>query len=194
MKDLLVQQGLMKGLYGKAKKPDTMTYAKWEEPDMKAVSSIRLCLADELMYDVMDDVSTTIVWLNLESRYTSKSLTNKLNLKQKLYELKMTEGVDLAQHNHMFNQIISDLLQIKIKFDDKNKVMMPLSYLLASYKYLVTTLLWEKETLKFAEILRVLLDHYQWKQNLSEISGEGLIVKGNQDRGRKKDKDHNSTR
>ena len=75
----------------------------------------------------------------------------------------MAEGADLAQHNHMFNKIISDLLRIEIKFDDKNKAMMPLSYLLASYKYLVTTLLWEKETLKFEEILRVLWDHYQQK-------------------------------
>ena len=93
----------------------------------------------------------------------SKSLTNKLNLKQKLYELMMAEGADLAQHNHMFNQIISDLLRIEIKLDDKNKAMMPLSYLLASYEYLVSTLLWEKETLKFEEILRVLLDLYQRK-------------------------------
>ena len=48
---------------------------------MKAVSTIRLCLADELMYDVLDDVSTVAMWLKLESRYMSKSLTNKLNLK-----------------------------------------------------------------------------------------------------------------
>ena len=58
-----------------------MTYVEWEELDMKAVSSIQLCLVDELMYDVMDDVSTVIVWLKLESQYLSKSLTNKLNLK-----------------------------------------------------------------------------------------------------------------
>ena len=48
------------------------------------------------MYDVMDDVSTATIWLKLESRNMSKSLTNKLNLKQKLNELKMAEGVDLA--------------------------------------------------------------------------------------------------
>jgi len=55
---------------------------------MKAVSTIRLCLADELMYDVMDDMSTVVIWLKLESRYMSNSLTNKLNLKRKLYELR----------------------------------------------------------------------------------------------------------
>ena len=100
VKDLLVQQGLVKALYGKAKKPETMTDDEWEEFDMKAVSTIRLCLANELMYDVMDDVSIAVIWLRLESRYMSKSLTNKLNLKRKLYELKMVEGADLAQHVH----------------------------------------------------------------------------------------------
>ena len=48
VKDLLVQQGLVKALYGKARKPETMTDEEWEELNMKAVSTIRLCLADEL--------------------------------------------------------------------------------------------------------------------------------------------------
>ena len=87
-----------------------------------------------------------------------------------------------------FNKIISDLLRIVIKFDDKNKAMMLLSSLSASYEHLVTTLLWWKETLKFEEISGALLDHYQQKQNSSESSSKGLMVKGNQDRGRKKDR------
>ena len=91
MKDLLVQQGSVKALYEKAKKPETMTDDEWEELNMKAVSTIRLCLANKLMYDVMDDVSTVAIWLKLESQYMSKPLTNKLNLKRKLYELKMVE-------------------------------------------------------------------------------------------------------
>ena len=60
------------------------------------VSTIRLCLADELMYDIKDEVSTVAIWLKLESRYMSKSLINKLNRKRKLYGLKMAEGADLA--------------------------------------------------------------------------------------------------
>ena len=108
VKDPLIQQGLVRALYGKAKKPETMTDEEWEELNMKAANTIRLCLADELMYDVMDDVSTAAIWMKLESWYMSKSLTNKLNLKRKLYELKMAEGEDLAQHVHAFNKIISD--------------------------------------------------------------------------------------
>ena len=70
---------------------------------MKVVAVIRLCLADEVMYHVMDDKSPVGIWLKLESRYMSKSLTNKLYLKQKLYGFKMTEGIDLSQHLNMFN-------------------------------------------------------------------------------------------
>ena len=95
VKDLLVQRSLVKTLYGKAKKLETMMDDEWEELDMKAIITIRLCLADELMYDVIDDMSTAAIWLKWESQYMSKSLKNKLNLKRKLYELKMAEGADL---------------------------------------------------------------------------------------------------
>ena len=122
----------------------------------------------------MDDVSTAAIWLKLESQYMSKSFTNKLNLKRKLYELKMAEGADLAQHVHTFNKIISDLLWIDIKFDDEKNAMMLLSSLPAFYEHLVTTLIWGKETLEFKEILGALLDHYQRKQNLGEVLVKGL--------------------
>uniref|UniRef100_A0A2N9ID98 CCHC-type domain-containing protein n=1 Tax=Fagus sylvatica TaxID=28930 RepID=A0A2N9ID98_FAGSY len=195
VKDLLVQQGLVKALYGKTKKPEKMTDDEWEELDMKAVSTIRLLLADEVMYDVMEENSTAGIWLNLEKRYMSKSLTNKLHLKQKLYGLKMTEGADLRQHINTFKQIISDMLRIDIKFEDEDKAMMLLTSLPASYEHLVTTLLYGKETLELEEVSGALLDHYQRKhKDSAESSGEGLVVKGYQDRGRKKDKDDKSAR
>ena len=92
----MVQQGLVKALYGKGKKLEMMTDDELQELNMKEVNTIRLCLVDEVMYDIMDDMSTATIWLKLESRYMSKSLTNKLYLKRKLYKLKMVEGADLA--------------------------------------------------------------------------------------------------
>uniref|UniRef100_A0A2N9EW59 Integrase catalytic domain-containing protein n=1 Tax=Fagus sylvatica TaxID=28930 RepID=A0A2N9EW59_FAGSY len=147
------------------------------------------------MYDVMEENSTAGIWLNLEKRYMSKSLTNKLNLKQKLYGLKMTEGADLRQHINTFKQIISDMLRIDIKFEDEDKAMMLLTSLPASYEHLVTTLLYGKETLELEKVSGALLDHYQRKhKDSAESSGERLVVKGYQDRGRKKDKDDKSAR
>lgn len=68
---------------------------------------------------------------------------NKLHLKQWLYGLKMLEGTILIQHTNVFNQIISDLLLLEIKFDDEENAMIFLYSILPSYDHLVTTLTWE---------------------------------------------------
>ena len=104
---MLVQQRLVKAL--SSKQPEGMNAIDWKDPEMRAVSTIRMCLAYEVMYHVMDEESSTTIWLKLESRYMSKSLTNKLLLKKKLYGLKMAKGSALDQHINVFNQIISDL-------------------------------------------------------------------------------------
>ena len=118
-----------------------------------------------------------------------KSLTNKLYLKQKLYGLKMAEGSDLSQHINVFNQIISDLKRVNVKFEDEDKTLMLLNSLPASstYENLVTTPMWGKETLDLEEITSVLLSFNQKKKANDESSQvEGLLAKCNQERGRNK--------
>ena len=133
---------LGEGFVWKTKKPEKMIDDEWAELEMKIVSTIRLCLIDELMYDVMDVMSIATIWLKLKSQYMSKSLKNKLNFKWKLYGLKMVEGADLAQHINTFNQLISDMLRINIKFNDEDNAMMLLTSIPASYEHLVTILCW----------------------------------------------------
>ena len=87
MKDMLLQQGLVKALYGKTKKQEKMIDNEQEELEMKAMSTIRICLADEFMNDVMDELIVAI-WLKLKSQYMSKSLTNKSNLKWNFMSLR----------------------------------------------------------------------------------------------------------
>jgi hypothetical protein len=99
--DLLVQQSMVKALYGT--KPDDMADLDGRELEAKAVATIRLCLGDDVMYHVMEEESPMAVWFKLESRYMSKSLTNKLYLKQLLCGLKMAEGSNLSQHINVFN-------------------------------------------------------------------------------------------
>jgi hypothetical protein len=59
------------------------------------VATIQLCLGDDVMYHIMDEESLAANWLKLEILYMSKSLTNNLYLKQRLYGLKMAKGSDL---------------------------------------------------------------------------------------------------
>lgn len=68
----------------------------------------------------------------------SKSMTNKLNMKQKLYELKMQEDSNQQQHVNVFNQIMSDLLRLDVKIKDDDKAIILLWALPNSYEHLVT--------------------------------------------------------
>ena len=55
-----------------------------EEIEMKAYSVIKLHLADEVLQKISDGDTAIGLWLKLESMYMTKSLTNKLYLKQRL--------------------------------------------------------------------------------------------------------------
>lgn len=129
---------MVKALFGK--KPEGPLDANWKQLEAQTVGTIWLFLADEITYHVMDVESSTEVWEKLESRYMSKSLTNKLHLKQRLYRHKVLEGTDLIQHTNVFNQIIDDLLQLEIKFDHEEKAMILLCSFRSFYDHLVTTL------------------------------------------------------
>jgi hypothetical protein len=67
---------------------------------------------------------------------------NKLYLKQRVYGLKMEEGMDLRQHIIVFNQIIGDLKRVHVKFEDEDNVLMLLNSLPTApiYENLVTIL------------------------------------------------------
>ena len=113
----------------------------------RAALTIRMCLVDEVINHAMDEESLAVIWLKLESQYMSKSLTNKLLLKKKLFGLKMVEGSALDQHINVFNQIISDLNRVDVKFEEEDMALILLNSPPESYDNLVTTLMWGKETL-----------------------------------------------
>ena len=55
VRDLLVQQGLHKALDGTNKKPASMKDSDWEDLDARALSTIRLCLADEVLFNIVEE-------------------------------------------------------------------------------------------------------------------------------------------
>jgi hypothetical protein len=87
MQDLLVQQGLKKALAGRSKKPTSMTGEDWEDLDARALNIVRLCLADEVLFNIVEEMTTTGLWTKLESLYMTKNLSNIIFLKRQLYSL-----------------------------------------------------------------------------------------------------------
>lgn len=87
VRDILIQQGLHRALKGRKGKREDMDDDDWEEYDLQACSAIRLCLAKEIMYNVMRENSAASLWAKLESLYMTKSLTSRIYLKKQLYKL-----------------------------------------------------------------------------------------------------------
>ena len=81
MYDLLVQQGVAKALLGKSKQPYTMTDDEWSDLGERALSAIRLCLADDVLFNIMSEKTVVVLWTKLEKLYIKKSLTNTILLK-----------------------------------------------------------------------------------------------------------------
>ena len=97
--------------------------------DLKDISSIQLCLTDEVMYNLMDEEMTVRLWSRLETLYMIKSLFNKLYLKKRLYRRHMKEETVVLEHPNFFNKVISELLVIDIKIDEEDKALILLSSL-----------------------------------------------------------------
>src|SRR4051812_47791045 len=96
----------------------------------------------------MNEETTAELWSRMESLYIKKSFSNKLYMKKQLYCLRIAEGTPILQHLNVFNKIVSDLLALEVKLEEENKALILLSSLPTSYDHLVTTILYEKETLE----------------------------------------------
>jgi len=77
----------------------------------------------------------------------------------------MMEEVDFNQHLDEFNKIIMELTSLEVKIEDEDKSLLLLASLPSSYYNIVTTLLFEKETLKFDEVVATLLMNEMWRAN-----------------------------
>jgi hypothetical protein len=116
-----VQQGLQKALVGKAKKMESMTEEDWEDLDGRDLNTIHLCLADEVLFNIVEEKTTTSLWTKLESMYMTKNLSNTIFLKRQLYNLRMKEGTKIDDHLNVFNNLISQLTIMELKFEDEDK-------------------------------------------------------------------------
>jgi hypothetical protein len=76
------------------------------------------------MREVMHEKSTATLWKKLEELYMTKSLTNKLRLKERLYTIHMSEGTSMQSHLNEFNSIIVDLESLDVKIDGEDKTIL----------------------------------------------------------------------
>ncbi|OMO71892.1 hypothetical protein CCACVL1_18036 [Corchorus capsularis] len=120
--DVLVQQGFGDAL--EADKPSAMNDDRWRDIQRKAVSTIRLSLATEIKYDVLDVKAPKELMDKLESIYMSKSITNMLCLKRELFGLKMKVGTSLRAHLNEFNRLVTQLASVDEVMKEVDKTVL----------------------------------------------------------------------
>ncbi|GAV78485.1 gag_pre-integrs domain-containing protein/UBN2_2 domain-containing protein, partial [Cephalotus follicularis] len=72
----------------------------------------------------------------------TKSLTNKLLLKQQLYALRISEGTSVKSHIAEFNSIMTDLNRIDVKLKDEDQTLLLLCSLPPSFKHFRDTMIY----------------------------------------------------
>ena len=96
-----------------------------------------------------------------------KNMTNKLWLKKQLYSLRMSKGGDLVIYIQKFNQVSSEVISLDVKIDEEDRALLLLCSLPDSYDGLITTLVYEKETLNYEEVVGVLRPNEQREKILT---------------------------
>ena len=134
MRSLLKQQGLCGPLKLAAGAVVTAEMAIQEE---KAHATIMLCLADDVIIEVSEEDKAAGQWLKLESLYMTKSLTNKLFMKQRLFTLRMQEDTQIRKHLDQLNSIMLELRNIDVKVEDEDVALILLVSLPRSYENFV---------------------------------------------------------
>lgn len=154
IQDYLVQQGLDLALQDE--KPSEMKESDWSTIQKKAVSTIRLALAPQIKVTVLKETSPKKLWDTLESKFASKTLTNRLMMKMDLYSLKMEEGGNVTDHINKFNEMVSRLLNAGETIKDEEQALLLLASLPKSFKPLVQSMLAGKSTLNLDEVMSTL--------------------------------------
>ena len=149
----LMLQGLWKAVEEKFSGVSEESKVELQE---RAMSAIFMSVTDNVLREIATKKTTSDAWKKLEELYSGITLTNRLCLKKRLYNLRMVEGTTVKQHLDVFNSIIMDLENIDIKVESEDQALIVLSSLPASYESFVDTLLYGKDTISLDDVSNAL--------------------------------------
>ncbi|GKE10207.1 hypothetical protein Tco_1413758, partial [Tanacetum coccineum] len=105
-------------------KPTGMKQEDWALLDRQALGVVRLSLAKNVAFIVVNEKTTFGLLKALSNMYKKPSASNKVFLIRQLVNTKMTQGATIAGHVNEFNSMISKLLSVDIKFDDEIQALL----------------------------------------------------------------------
>nr|GEY85766.1 retrovirus-related Pol polyprotein from transposon TNT 1-94 [Tanacetum cinerariifolium] len=166
-------------------KPTGMKAKDWTLLNRQALGVVRLSLAKNVAYNVVNEKTTYDMFKALSNMYEKLSASNNVFLIRQLVNTKMKEGSSVVDVNE-FNSILSRLMSVDIKFDDEVQALLLLSSLPESWSGTVTSISGSTETTKpkFDNIHDLILREDIRRKTSGEYSNSLLSAK-DKGRGRK---------
>ena len=93
-----------------------------------------------LLYLIGDPEDPTIVWQKLADQFQKKTWANKLELRRKLYSLRLRDGDSVQDHIKMMTEVFDSLSVVGDPVSKEDRVVHLLASLPDSYGMLVTAL------------------------------------------------------
>ncbi|MFQ6640483.1 hypothetical protein Gotur_015427 [Gossypium turneri] len=84
----------------------------------------KLCLTNTVLQEVLMEKTSSAVWKRLETLYATKSLANRLVLKQRLFAFRMNEDELLRDRISQFITLLNDLKKIEVYIDDEDHIIL----------------------------------------------------------------------
>ena len=106
----------------------------------KALATIVLTVQPSLLYLIGDPEDPSEVWQTLESQFQKRTWANKLQLRRKLFSLRLKEVDSVQEHIKAMTEIFDGLSVIGDPISDEDRVVHLLASLPESYNVLVTAL------------------------------------------------------
>ncbi|KAG8475219.1 hypothetical protein CXB51_032079 [Gossypium anomalum] len=116
------------------------------------VRMMAILVQSGLKKKVLMEKTLSALWKRLETLYATKSLANRLVLKQHLFTFRMNEGELFRDHISQFITLLNDLKNVEVHIDDEDQAMLLLYSLPPSYKFFRETLIYGRDKLSFEDV------------------------------------------
>ncbi len=164
----LMKDGLWGIVNGTETAPDATTHAelhaKFVQRRDRALGTIVLFVDSSLLYLLGEPEDPVKAWTTLSEQFDRKTWANKLELRRKLFSLRLKEGGSVQEHIKHMTEIFDGLSAIDAPLTEEDRVVYLLASLPESYDVLVTALEANVEVPKMAVVVERLL-HTERKLN-----------------------------
>ena len=99
----------------------------------RALAIVVLAVEPSLLYLLGDPEDPQVVWTRLEEQFQRKTWSNKLQLRRKLFSLKLKEGGSVSEHIKAMTEIFEALAVIGDAVSEEDRVVHLLASLPVSY-------------------------------------------------------------